>query len=93
MTTRTMLSGVLALGVSLGAGSAFAGPNCNQVNKYLGTGRTPQDVADTMVVSVEDVKKCQQEAAKGGAAPGAAAVPAGGAASAPAGEAKDASKK
>ncbi len=93
MMTRTMVSGVFALGITLGAGSAFAGPNCNQVNKYLGTGRTPEDVADTMVVSLEDVKKCQQEAAKGGAAPGAAAAPAGGAASPPAAETKDAPKK
>ena len=82
--------GLLALGLCLGAGSAFAGPNCAQVNKYLQTGRTPQDVADTMVISVDDVKKCQAESGKAGAPPPA---PARGVPAAPAGEAKEAPKK
>ena len=47
--------------------------NCDQVKKYLKTGRTPQDVADTMVIPVDDVKKCQGEA--GAAAPAAAGTP------------------
>lgn len=39
---------------------AAQGVNCDQVRRYLQTGRSVEDVADTMVVSVEDVKKCQQ---------------------------------
>lgn len=43
------------------AGTASA-VNCAQVNKYLQTGRSVQDVAETMVISEDDVKKCQAEA-------------------------------
>jgi len=50
--------------------TAAAGVNCDQVNKYLKTGRTPQDVADTMVISIDEVKKCQ--AGTSTTAPGAA---------------------
>ena len=52
------------------AGLGMAGEvNCKQVNKYLGTGRSVKDVAETMVISESDVKKCQDQAAgegKGG---------------------------
>jgi len=57
-------------------GAANAGVNCEQVKKYLKTGRTPQDVADTMVLPLDEVKKCQGEG--GAAAPAAAGTPAGG---------------
>jgi hypothetical protein len=50
---------VTSLSVALVNTAALAGVNCNQVRKYLETGRTPQDIADTMVISVDDVKKCQ----------------------------------
>jgi hypothetical protein len=50
---------VVSLSVALANTAALAEVNCNQVRKYLETGRTPQDVADTMVISVDDVKKCQ----------------------------------
>ncbi|HZP41036.1 MAG TPA: hypothetical protein VFD84_05955 [Candidatus Binatia bacterium] len=36
--------------------------NCKQVNKYLQTGRTVKDVAETMVISESDVRKCQEQA-------------------------------
>ena len=36
--------------------------NCKQVNKYLQTGRSVEDVATTMVISESDVKKCQEQA-------------------------------
>jgi hypothetical protein len=39
-----------------------AGVNCDQVRRYLQTGRSAQDVADTMIISVDEVKKCQQSA-------------------------------
>ena len=51
-------------GVLGSAGLSYAeGVNCKQVNKYLQTGRSTKDVSETMVVSEDDVKKCQAEAA------------------------------
>jgi len=72
MRRVALLMGVALL--SLGtAGSSFAGAvNCKQVNKYLQTGRSVKDVAETMVIEESDVKKCQDEAGKEGAAGGAA---------------------
>jgi hypothetical protein len=60
---------------SLWASIAGAAVNCEQVKKYLKTGRTPQDVADTMVISIDDVKKCQGEST--GAAQDAGKMPSG----------------
>jgi len=59
---------VIAGGLILGtAGLGMAGEvNCKQVNKYLGTGRSVKDVAETMVISESDVKKCQDQAASEG---------------------------
>jgi hypothetical protein len=72
MRRVALVMGVALL--SLGtAGSSFAGAvNCKQVNKYLQTGRSVKDVAETMVIEESDVKKCQDEAGKEGAAGGAA---------------------
>ena len=51
------------------AGASFAGQvNCKQVNKYLQTGRSVKDVAETMVIDESDVKKCQEQAGSEGAA-------------------------
>jgi hypothetical protein len=60
---------VIGAGLLLGAASAsFAGAvNCKQVNKYLDTGRTVKDVAETMVIDESEVKKCQEQ--KGEAKP------------------------
>ena len=78
---RSILAlGVAALLTTAGLGTANA-VNCKQVNKYLETGRSVSDIAETMVVSEDDVKKCQEEKA---AAP-AATPPAGGTKTAPAG--------
>jgi L-cystine uptake protein TcyP (sodium:dicarboxylate symporter family) len=38
--------------------------NCAQVLRYLQSGRTAEQVADTMIIGVDEVKKCQQEAEK-----------------------------
>ena len=55
---------VIGAGLLLGiAGSGGAAVNCKQVNKYLATGRSVKDVAETMVIDEKDVKKCQDEAA------------------------------
>ena len=71
-----MRRGTLLIGVALllgFTGSSFAGAvNCKQVNKYLQTGRSVKDVAETMVIEESDVKKCQEEAAKEGTTGGAA---------------------
>jgi hypothetical protein len=64
MRTVTLAVGaILLLGT---AGSSFAaGVNCKQVNKYLQTGRSVKDVAETMVIDEAEVKKCQAEASEG----------------------------
>jgi len=61
-----MKIGALSLVLVSGTLAAFLMPraaegvNCDQVRRYLQTGRSVEDIADTMVVSVEDIKKCQQ---------------------------------
>jgi hypothetical protein len=44
--------------------------NCKQVNKYLQTGRSVKDVAETMVISESDVEKCKAADTGGGATGG-----------------------
>ncbi len=54
---------VIGLGFSLLLSNiAMAAPNCAQVLKNLGTGRTPDEVADTMGISLEEVQGCQAQA-------------------------------
>jgi hypothetical protein len=67
--------GFVVVASFLSVSMAGAAVNCEQVKKYLKTGRTPQDVADTMVIPIDEVKKCQGES--GGTAP-AAGTPAAG---------------
>ena len=63
-----MIGAALLLGT---AGASFAGAvNCKQVNKYLQTGRSVKDVAETMVIDESDVKKCQDQAGSEGATGG-----------------------
>ena len=46
--------------------------NCDQVRRYLASGRSAQDVADSMIIDIKDVQKCQQQpGAQEGAAPDA----------------------
>jgi hypothetical protein len=59
---RSLILASVTASLVLGATSGYSGVNCEQVKKYLKTGRTPQDVADTMVISLDEVKKCQSEA-------------------------------
>ena len=35
--------------------------NCDQVRRYAQTGRTPDDIAESMVVDVNEVKKCLEQ--------------------------------
>jgi hypothetical protein len=65
-----MRFGILVLGGTLVLGTATLGVaaevNCKQVNKYLQTGRSVKDVAETMVISESDVEKCKAADTGGG---------------------------
>ncbi|MGH7860369.1 MAG: hypothetical protein ACREQY_23825 [Candidatus Binatia bacterium] len=63
---RTLLALAVSGWMVGGAATASAQVNCAQVNRYLQTGRTVQDVSETMVIPEEQVKKCQEEAKKTG---------------------------
>lgn len=66
---------MIAAGLILGpAAWSVAGVNCKQVNKYLQTGRSVSEVAETMVIGEDEVKKCQEEAASQGAGDAAKAA-------------------
>ena len=68
-----MRLGILMMGASLVVASATvsgAEVNCKQVNKYLQTGRSVKDVAETMVIDEAEVKKCQEAAGQAGDAKG-----------------------
>ena len=75
----------MKLGVLVVAGILLAGAtasqaevNCKFVMKNLSLpGRTVQSVAETMSISEDDVKKCQEQAKEGGDQKGGEAKPAG----------------
>lgn len=71
---RKALMGVAGASLLLlaGAATSSAQVNCGLVNKNLQSGRTDQEIAETMVISVDDVKKCKEQ--KKDAAPAAAPV-------------------
>jgi hypothetical protein len=59
-----VVAGIL---VAAGATASQAEVNCKFVLKNLSLpGRTVQSVAETMSISEDDVKKCQEQAAEGG---------------------------
>jgi hypothetical protein len=60
MKSRVVLMG-LGLAILLGQ-PAFAVVNCAQVMKNLSTGRSPDVVADTMGITLEEVQGCQAQA-------------------------------
>lgn len=51
----------------LGWAAAAPAINCEQVRRYLATGRSAESIAETMIVSVDEVKKCGEQ--EGGSAP------------------------
>ena len=90
---KSLIGLACASGMLLASATAgIAGPvNCGIANKTLKMGRSYQDVADTMGVGVDDVKKCEAEgkeaeAKKASEAGAAAGQAAGAAAGASAGE-------
>jgi len=57
---RWLLGMILIAGL---AGPSWAGDiQCNRILKYLSTGRSPSEVAETMVISEDDVIACKEEA-------------------------------
>ena len=71
------IAGIAAF-VAAGAGTSFSGDvNCGIVNKDLKMGRTPQDISERMMISVDDVKKCQAQAGGAANAPAGAGEAAG----------------
>ena len=67
-----------------GAATSSADVNCGIINKDLDRGVTPKDIAELKGVSLDDVKKCQEQR-KDTAAPGKAPVTGEKPAAAPAG--------
>ncbi len=64
---RRVLLGLTICTFLLGAADAIAGVNCEQVRRYTQTGRTPEDIADSMIVDVSEVKKCLDAGTKAAA--------------------------
>ncbi len=57
---RAVILGAMMIGCVIAASYPASAVNCDQVRRYLSTGRSVEDVADTMIISPEEVKKCQQ---------------------------------
>jgi hypothetical protein len=58
-----LLGAALLVGTATWSGAGQV--NCKQVKKYLDTGRSVKDVAETMVIDEDEVKKCQEQAGSG----------------------------
>ena len=70
-----MMAGML---IAASATASRAEVNCKFVMKNLSLpGRTVQGVAETMSISEDEVKKCQEQAAQGGEQKGGEQKPAG----------------
>jgi hypothetical protein len=55
---------VAAFGCAIvGFATQASAVNCEQVKRYLSTGRSVEEIAETMIVSVDEVKKCAPDAA------------------------------
>jgi hypothetical protein len=72
---RRMVLGLTISTLLFGAAGAIAGVNCEQVRRYAQTGRTPEDIAESMIVDVSEVKKCLAGGAKEAAPTPAAKEP------------------
>ena len=81
---------VMVAAVTLLGGGAQAAVNCEQVKRYAQTGRTAEEIAETMVADEGEVKKCLEGMEK---APAAGSAPAGGSAAGSGGGAVHGEKK
>ena len=61
---KRVVLGLTICTLLFGAAAASAGVNCEQVRRYANTGRTPEDIAESMIVDVNEVKKCLDGGAK-----------------------------
>src|SRR5262249_1428770 len=59
---KRFVRGLGRAALTIGAGDRIASAkiNCDQVRRYLKTGRSAEDVAETMVIDIKDVRKCQE---------------------------------
>lgn len=88
MKTSSSL-GLVAAALLFASGAAAQGVNCEQVKRYAQTGRSAEQIAETMIVDVEAVKKCLADSPKAEAPPLGGSAPAGGAGAASGGEKKE----
>ena len=59
---KTIVWGItMGMTIGLAASTASAGVNCDQVRRYLKTGRSAEDIAESMVVDISEVKKCKEQ--------------------------------
>lgn len=58
MVRTSIVSVLVAAAVLCASVSARAAVSCEQVRKYAGSGRSAEDISDTMVVPLDEVKKC-----------------------------------
>jgi hypothetical protein len=65
---------LVAIGIAAMIPSVALAVNCDQVRRYLAAGRSAQDIADSMIIDVKDVQKCQQQPGAAQQAPDAANV-------------------
>jgi hypothetical protein len=65
-----LLSAVVAI-VLAGPRAVSGEVNCEQVRLYVSTGRTIEEVADTMIIDIEEAKKCLEGQAKPAGTPAA----------------------
>ena len=52
------IRGILAMAALLAMSGTASAINCEQARRYAATGRKAEDIADTMVADVNEVKKC-----------------------------------
>src|SRR5262249_20927922 len=59
---KRVIGGLLVSALTIGSavGVAAAKVNCEQVRRYLKTGRSAEDIAENMVIDIKEVKKCQE---------------------------------
>jgi hypothetical protein len=59
---KIAISALVLLAVIVGSGirAAEAKVNCDQVRRYLKTGRSAEEISENMVIDLKEVKKCQE---------------------------------
>jgi hypothetical protein len=60
------IRGILAMVALFAVSGTASALNCEQARRYAATGRKAEDIADTMVADVNEVKKCLEGGAKDG---------------------------